>query len=82
MDDNLFALIALVVTLIVSGAGAVIIKQGRSLLKNLSELLIAAEKCIEDDCTVDELKNVIKEAKESLEDGLGIQKAILSVFKR
>ena len=75
-------IIALVVTLILSGVGAGLLKRFRSFLKNLRELIIANEQCLDEDCTQQEMKDIIREMGELVTDGLGIWSALTNLFNR
>jgi hypothetical protein len=74
VDDNIILLISVIATIALGG----VFWRFRSLLRNIAELLLAVEKCLDGDCTTDEVKAIIKELQETVADGLGVWAWILS----
>lgn len=82
MDDNIVLLISILITIAVGGIGSAVLIRFRSFLKNLSELIVAINFCVKDGCTSDELKKVVVEMEETVEDGLGIWSYLIKTFGR
>lgn len=72
MDDQTVILLGILTTLVIGLVGGVLTKKLRGFLKNVSDLSLALNDCLDEDCTSNEINRIAKELKETAESGLGI----------
>jgi hypothetical protein len=82
MDDNIALLISVILTIIIGGAGIGILTKLRSFLRNLAELVIAVDNCLDEDCSKEEVKAIVKELQETIDDGLGIWSFVVDLISK
>ena len=82
MDDNLVLLSSILLTILIGSIGAGILIRLRSFLRNLAELTIAIDNCLDKDCTQEEIRIINTELKESVADGLGLLSAVVGLFSK
>ncbi len=82
MDDNIVLLGSVLLTILIGSIGAGILIRLRSFIRNLAELAIAIDDCLDKDCTELEVRTINTELKETIADGLGLWSALVGLFSR